>query len=92
MIMGILRIKVQSVKRKATNRKKYNLKKQEDSDGQRTFKARLRDRVSSVRYKVPEGIEEKWERIKAAFQDICESTLGSENNTKKSDYLTAHGK
>jgi hypothetical protein len=35
MITGILRIKVQSIKRKATNRK--NLRKLEDSDGQRTL-------------------------------------------------------
>jgi endonuclease/exonuclease/phosphatase family metal-dependent hydrolase len=44
MIMGILRIKVQKVKRKATNRKKYNLRKLDDSDSQRTFKARLSKR------------------------------------------------
>jgi hypothetical protein len=30
MIMGILRIKVQKVKKKTTNRKKYNLKKLDD--------------------------------------------------------------
>jgi hypothetical protein len=59
MIMGILRIKVQKVKRKATNRKKYNLRKLDYSDSQRTFKARLREGVSSIRYKVPKGIEEK---------------------------------
>jgi predicted Holliday junction resolvase-like endonuclease len=83
MIMGILRIKVQKVRRKVTNRKKYNLRKLEDSDCQRTVKVKLREGASSIRCKVPEDIEEKWERIKNAFQDICESTLGPENSAKK---------
>jgi predicted RNA polymerase sigma factor len=55
----------------------------EDSDCQRTVKAKLREGASSIRYKVPENIEEKWERIKNVFQDICKSTLGPENNAKK---------
>ena len=83
MIMGILRIKVQNVKRKTANRKKYNLRKLEDSECQRTFKVKLRDGASTFRHEVPEGVEEKWERIKTAFQDICENTLGPENNIKK---------
>jgi hypothetical protein len=83
MIMGILRIKVQRVRRKGTNRKKYNLRKLGDSDCQRTVTAKLREGASSIRYKVPEDTEEKWERIKNAFQDICKSTLRAENNAKK---------
>jgi hypothetical protein len=57
MIMGILRIKVQRVTRKVTNRKKYKLRKLEDSDCQRTVKAKLREGASSIRCKVPEDIE-----------------------------------
>jgi hypothetical protein len=91
MIMGILRIKVQRVRRTGTNRKKYNLRQLEDSDCQSTVKAKLREGASSIRCKVPEDIEEKWERTKNAFQDICESTLGHENNAKKSGFLTARG-
>jgi hypothetical protein len=83
MFMGILRIKVQRVRRKGTDRKKYNLRKLEDSDCQRTVKVKSREGAYSIRCKVPEDIEEKWERIKHAFQDICENTLGPENNAKK---------
>jgi hypothetical protein len=32
---------------------------------------------------VHEGVEEKWERIKTTVQDICENTLGQEDNTRK---------
>jgi len=83
MIMGCHTMKVQKVKRKTANRKKYNLRKLEDSECQRTFEVKLREGASSVRYKVPEVVKEKWERIKTAFQDICENTLGPENNIKK---------
>jgi hypothetical protein len=55
----------------------------EDSDCQRTVKVKLREGAFSIRYKVPEDIEEKWEIIKTSFQDICESTLGPENNAKE---------
>ena len=48
-----------------------------------TLKDKLRGEASSLRYKVPESVEGKWEAIKTAFQDICENTLGLENNTKK---------
>ena len=44
---------------------------------------KIRGEASSLRYKVPESVEGKWEAIKTAFQDICENTLGLENNTKK---------
>ena len=44
---------------------------------------RLREGALSLRYKVPERVEEKWERMKTAFQEICENTLGPENNIKK---------
>jgi len=83
MIMGVLRIKVQKVKRRMANRKKYNLGKLGNSECQRILKVQLREEASSLRYKVPEAVEEKWERIKTAFKDICENTLGLENNTKK---------
>ena len=46
MIMGILRIKVQTVKRKVTNRKKYNLKKLDDNECQRILKAKIREGAS----------------------------------------------
>ena len=69
MIMEVLRIKVQKVKRRMANRKKYNLGKLRDSECQRTLKVKLREEASSLRYKVPEAVEEKWERIKTAFQD-----------------------
>ena len=58
----------------------------------KTLKIKLREGASSLRYEVPEGVEEKWERIKTAFQDICENTLGPENDIKKKGYLTAHGR
>jgi hypothetical protein len=74
------------------NRKKYNLGKLGDSECQRTLKVKLREVASSLRYKVPEAVEEKWERIKTAFQDICEKTLGPENNIKREGYLTVHGR
>jgi predicted nucleotidyltransferase len=32
---------------------------------------------------VPEGVEEKWERIQTTLKDICENTLWLENNKKK---------
>jgi len=83
IIMGVLRIKVQKVMRRMTNRKKYNLGKLGDSECQRTLEVKLREEVSSLRCKVPEAVEEKWERIKTAFQDICENVLGPENNIKK---------
>jgi hypothetical protein len=80
---GILRIKVQKVKRKTTNRKKYKLKKLDDIECERILKAKLREGASSLRYVVPEGVEEKWEGLKTTLQDICENTLGLENNKKK---------
>jgi hypothetical protein len=46
-------------------------------------KAKLREEASSLRYVASEGVEEKWEGIKTVLQDICESTLGLENNKKK---------
>jgi hypothetical protein len=57
MIVGILRIKAQKVKRKTTNRKKYYLKKLDDIECQRMLKAKLREGVSSLRYVVSEGVE-----------------------------------
>jgi hypothetical protein len=62
MIVGILRIKIQKVKRKNINRKKYNLKKLEDTECQIILKIKLREDVSCLHYKIPEGegdIEEK---------------------------------
>ena len=56
---GNPRIKVQKVKRKTANRKKYNLRKLDDSECQRTFEVKLREGASSLRYKEPEGVEEK---------------------------------
>jgi exonuclease III len=41
MIMGILRIKAQKIIRKTINRRRYNLKKLEDMEGQKTFKTKL---------------------------------------------------
>jgi hypothetical protein len=82
-VMGILRIKAQKVKRKTTNRKKYILKKPDDIECQRMLKAKLREGASSVRYVTSEGVEQKWEGIKTMLQDICEGTLGLENNKKK---------
>jgi hypothetical protein len=83
MIMGILRIKAQNVNTKTTNTNKYNLKKLDGIECQKILKAKLRVGASSLRYKVPEGAEEKWERIKTTLQDICENTLGLENNKEK---------
>jgi hypothetical protein len=59
MIMEVLRIKVQNVKRRMANRKKYNLGKLGDSECQRTLKVKVREEASSLRYKVPEAVEEK---------------------------------
>jgi hypothetical protein len=55
MTMGILRIKIQKVKRKNINRKKYNVKKLEDAECQSILKTKLREEMSSLRYKIPEG-------------------------------------
>ena len=46
MIMEILRIEVQNVKRKVTNRRKYNLKKLDDTECQRILKAKIRGGAS----------------------------------------------
>jgi hypothetical protein len=46
-IIGILRIKAQKVKRRTTNRKKYNLKKTDDIECQRILKTKLREGASS---------------------------------------------
>jgi len=83
MIMGILRIKTQKVIRKTINRRRYNLKRLEDIECQKTFKTKLQEGASTLRYEVYEGVEEKWERIKTTIQDICENTLGREANTRK---------
>jgi hypothetical protein len=91
MIMETLRIKTQKIKRKTTNRKKYNLKKADDIECQRMLKAKLREGASPLRYMASEGVEEKWEGIKTMLQDICKSTLRLKNK-KKSGYLTAHGR
>ena len=73
MIMGIIRIKTQKVIRKTINRR-YNLKRLEDIESQKTFKTKLREGASALRYERCEGVEEKWERIKTTFQHICENT------------------
>jgi hypothetical protein len=83
MIVGILKIKAQKVKRKTTNRKKYNLKKLDDIECQWMSKAKLREGASSLRYVTSEGVEEKWEGIKTMLQGICESSLGFVNNKRK---------
>ena len=70
MIMGILRIKIKKVKRKVTNTRKYNLKKLDDTEYQRILKVKIKEEAS-LRYVVSKGVEEKWEEIKAIFQDIC---------------------
>jgi hypothetical protein len=50
MIMGILRIKTQKVIRKTINRRRYNLKRLEDTECQKTFKTKLREGASALRY------------------------------------------
>ena len=82
-VMGILRIKTQKVIRKTINRRRYNLKRLEDTECKKTFKTKLREGAIALRYEVHEGIDEKWERIKTTIQDICEHTLGREDNTRK---------
>jgi len=81
--MGILRIKTQKVIRKTVNRRRYNLKRLEDIESQKTFKTKLRKGASALRYERCARVEEKWERIKTTFQHICENTLGREDNTRK---------
>jgi len=76
MIMGILRIKAQKVVRKTTNRRRYNLKKLEDMEGQKAFKTKLREGASILRHEANDGVEERWERIKITIQNICKSTVG----------------
>ena len=49
MIMGILRIKAQKIIRKTINRRRYNLKKLEDMECQKTFKTKLREGASALR-------------------------------------------
>ena len=87
-IMGVLRIEVEKVKGKVLNRRLYNLKKPDDTDCQRTIKAKIREGESSLRCVVSKGAEEKWVEIKAIFQDICESTLGFENNNKEKEWTS----
>jgi hypothetical protein len=50
MIMRILKIEAQKVKRKTKNRKKYSLKKLDEIECQRMSKAKLREGASSLRY------------------------------------------
>jgi len=83
MIMGILGIKALKIIRKTINRRRYNLKKLEDMECQKTFKTKLREGASTLRYEAHEGVEERWEKIKTTIQDICGNTLGRENNTRK---------
>jgi hypothetical protein len=83
MIVGILRIKAQKVKRKTTNRKKYNLKKLDDIECQRMLKAKLREGVSSLRYAASEGVKKKWEGLKTMLQDLYKSTPRLHNNNQK---------
>jgi exonuclease III len=58
MIMGILRIKAQKITSKTINRRRYNLKKLEDTECQKTFKTMLRGGASALRYEAHEGVEE----------------------------------
>jgi hypothetical protein len=81
--MGTLMIKAQKIIRKTINRRRYNSKKLEDMECQKTFKTKLREGASALRYEAYEGVEERWERIKTTIQDICENTLGWENNIRK---------
>jgi len=74
MTMGILRIKTQKVIRETINRRRYNLKRLEDTESQKIFKTKVREGASALRYKRCEGVEEKWERIKTTFQYIYENT------------------
>jgi hypothetical protein len=83
MIVGILRIKTQKVIRKTINRRRYNMKRLEDMECQKTFKTKLREGASALRYEVHEGVEEKWEKLKTTIQGICDNTLGREDNTRK---------
>jgi hypothetical protein len=83
MIMGILRIRTQKVIKRTINRWRYNLKRLEDIECQKTFKTKLREGASTLRHETYEGVEEKWERIKTTFQHISENTLGQEDNTRK---------
>jgi hypothetical protein len=50
MIMGILRIKTQKVIRKIINGRRYNLKRLQDTECQKTFKTKLREGASALRY------------------------------------------
>jgi hypothetical protein len=55
----------------------------EDIECQKTFKTKLREGITALRYERCEGVEENWERIKITFQHICENILGREDNTRK---------
>jgi len=81
--MGILRIRTQKIIKRTINRWRYNLKRLEDIECQKTFKTKLREGASTLRHETYEGVEEKWERIKTTFQHISENTLGQEDNTRK---------
>jgi hypothetical protein len=59
MITGILKIKAQNVKRKTSNRTKYNLMKFDDTECQTMLKTKLREGASFLRYEASEGVEEK---------------------------------
>ena len=63
-IMGILRIRTQKVIKRTINTRRYNIKRLEDIECQKTFKTKLRERASALRYETREGVEEKWEKNK----------------------------
>ena len=77
------------------NRRRYNLKRLEDIECQKTFKTKLWEGSSALSYETHERVEEKCERIKSTFQHISEITLGQEDNTRKNEkigYLIALGR
>ena len=57
MIMGILGIKALKIIRKTINRRRYNLKKLEEMECQKTFKTKLREGASALSYEAHEGVE-----------------------------------
>jgi len=59
------------------------LKKLADMECQKTYKTKLREGAYALRYEEQEGVEERWGKINIIIQDICENTLGRENNTRK---------
>ena len=68
------------------------MKRLEDIESQKTFKTKLREGASALRYERCEGVEEKLERIKTTFNTSAKTHLGGRIIQEKTGYQTAPGR